>query len=572
MVLKSKHTVDENTLHITSIFQNTGDDAVINHLVDTGEEILVSLGYKQEFKRELSIWSSFGVSFSCLGLLPSIASTLGYNLGYSGTAGSVWGWLVAGILIQFVAFAMAELCSSMPTAGGLYYASVVLAPEGYGPLCSWITGWSNFAGELTAPCAVNYALAAMILTAAQIVHPDYVVQTWHVYLLLLALLVLQGLLAMNSTKFIGVLNTVGTITNVIVLLIFVIWFPAGSINEPKTNPSSIVWTSEGIVNGTEWPTGFAFLMGFLSVIWTLSGYDAPFHLSEECSNANIAGPRAIVMTAQLGLWLGWAIILVITYTVKDIQDVVSGQYGQPMGSLCLQVLGPNAALAMFSLNMVAQFFVGQGVTVVSSRVVYAYSRDGALPGSHWLKQVNPHTKTPVYAVWFVLTLGALLGLLMFASPVAIGAVFSMGAIAQYIAFVFPIALKVFSAKGKFRPGPWNLGRFSTPIGVVAVGWVSLIIPILCFPSVTGADLNDLNMNYTCLIYGGTMTLAMCWYAISARKWFKGPKINVEHMLHRDGSANGSRNGEMDDAIVGKYGQTVGEDGSDETREGKELNG
>ncbi|KAM0176219.1 hypothetical protein ACHAPF_005085 [Botrytis cinerea] len=582
MVFKSKHTLDENNHHVTSIFRKTGDHAVIDHKADTDEEILGSLGYKQEFKRELSIWSSFGVSFSCLGLLPSIASTLGYNLGYSGPAGSVWGWLVAGILIQFVAFAMAELCSSMPTAGGLYYASAVLAPEGYGPLCSWvcfissifeseltfgeITGWSNFAGEVTAPCAINYALAAMMLTAAQIVHPDYVVQTWHVYLLLLALLVLQGLLAMNSTKFVGALNTVGTVTNLIVLLIFVIWFPAGSISEPKTNPSSVVWTSEGVVNGTEWPTGFAFLMGFLSVIWTLAGYDAPFHLSEECSNANIAGPRAIVMTAQLGLWLGWAIILVIAYTVKDIQDVVSGEYGQPMGSLCLQVLGPKAGLAMFSLNMVAQFSVGQGVTVVSSRVVYAYSRDGALPGSHWLKQVNPRTKTPVYAVWFVLTLGALLGLLMFASPVAIGAVFSMGAIAQYIAFVFPIALKVFSAKGRFRPGPWNLGRFSTPIGVVAVGWVSLIIPILCFPSVTGADLNDLNMNYTCLIYGGTMTLAMCWYAISARKWFKGPKINVEHLIHGDGSGDGSRIGGTGNTVVEKEGQTVGEDGSGETGE------
>ncbi|TEY61240.1 hypothetical protein BOTCAL_0172g00160 [Botryotinia calthae] len=572
MVFTSKHIIDENPLHVTSIFSKTGDHAVIDHKADTDEEILGSLGYKQEFKRELSVWSSFGVSFSCLGLLPSIASTLGYNLGYSGPAGSEWGWLIAGILIQFVAFAMAELCSSMPTAGGLYYASAVLAPEGYGPLCSWITGWSNFAGEVTAPCAINYALAAMMLTAAQIVHLDYVARTWHVYLLLLALLALQGLLAMNSTKFVGALNTVGTITNLIVLLIFVIWFPAGSISEPKTNLSSVVWTSEGVVNGTEWPTGFAFLMGFLSVIWTLAGYDAPFHLSEECSNANIAGPRAIVMTAQLGLWLGWATILVIAYTVKDIQDVVSGEYGQPMGSLCLQVLGPKAGLAMFSLNMVAQFFVGQGVTVVSSRVVYAYSRDGALPGSHWLKQVNSRTKTPVYAVWFVLTLGALLGLLMFASPVAIGAVFSMGAIAQYIAFVFPIALKVFSAKGRFRPGPWNLGRFSTPIGVVAVGWVSLIIPILCFPSVTGADLNDLNMNYTCLIYGGTMTLAMCWYAISARKWFKGPKINVEHLIHGDGSEDGSRAEETEKDVVRKEGQTVGEDGSDETREGRELNG
>ncbi|KAI9646362.1 hypothetical protein NHQ30_004352 [Ciborinia camelliae] len=580
--------INESVLHVTSIFQKTNDHAVIDHEADTDEEILGSLGYKQEFKRELSIWSSFSVSFACLGLLPSIASSLGFNLAYTGPAGSVWGWLVAGILIQFVALAMAELCSSMPTAGGLYYASAVLAPEGYGPLCSWITGWSNFAGEVTGPCAINYALSDMILTAVQIVHPEYVIETYHVYLLLLALLFVQGLLAMNSTKFIGQLNTFGTITNVIVLVIFIVWFPAGSINEPKTNPNSVVWTSEGIVNGTEWPMGFAFLMGFFSVIWTMAGYDAPFHLSEECSNANIAGPRAIVMTAQLGLWLGWAIILVIAYTVKDVHDVVSGQYGQPMGSLCLQVLGSKAGLAMFSLNIFAQFFVGQGVTVVSSRVVYAYSRDGALPGSHWLKQVNSHTKAPIYAVWFVLILGALLGLLVFASPVAIGAIFSMGAIAQYIAFIFPIALKIFSAKGRFRPGilltpslnfhfpplhpqshndqltwrappgPWNLGRFSTPIGLVAVFWVALIIPILCFPSVTGPHLNALNMNYACLIYGGVMCLALGWYAVSARTWFRGPKINVEHLIHGDGAGVGTGVGVGVESGSGVRGEVVEE--------------
>jgi len=92
------------------------------------------------------------------------------------------------------------------------------------------------------------------------------------------------------------------------------------------------------------------------------------------------------------------------------------------------------------------------LTVTSSRVVYAYSRDGALPGSRWWKKVNRYTKTPVNAVWFVMTIGALLGLLMFASPVAIGAVFSIGAIAQYIAFAIPIALKLFCARDKFRPG------------------------------------------------------------------------------------------------------------------------
>ena len=93
-----------------------------------------------------------------LGLLPSVASTITYSLGYSGTGGAVWGWLIAAVMIQSTAFSMAELCSSMPTAGGLYYASAALAPEGWGPFWSWFVGWSNFLGFVTGPCSLNYAL------------------------------------------------------------------------------------------------------------------------------------------------------------------------------------------------------------------------------------------------------------------------------------------------------------------------------------------------------------------------------------------------------------------------------
>ncbi|OCL05726.1 amino acid transporter-like protein [Glonium stellatum] len=544
---EGKHAVDQSKLHVTSVFSKTGAQAIVDYPVDEDEEILIALGYKQEFKRDFTWIESFSVSFSVLGLLPSIASTLGYNLAYSGQAGSVWGWVVAGAAIQAVAFGMAELCSSMPTAGGLYYASAVLAPEGWGPLASWIVGWSNFLGFTTGPCSVNYALAAMILAVASINNPDYTPETWHLYLTFLFLLIIEGCLTMNSTKFLGYMNIVGTIVNVLVLIIFIIWLPVASVNKPKFNDNHIVWAE--LQNGTEWPTGFAFLMGFLSVIWTISGYDAPFHLSEECSNANIAGPRAIVMTAQLGLYLGWAIILVIAYTVKDVSDVVAGPYGQPMASLCLQVLGKKAGLAMFCLNTIAQFFVGQGCTIVSSRVVFAYSRDGAIPGSRWWSRVNSRTKTPVNSVWFVLTIAALLGLLMFASPVAISAVFSIGVIGQYTAFVTPLGLKLFFARDKFRPGPWNLGRFSKPVGAIAVAWLCLIVPVLCFPAVKGKDLNRLTMNYTCLIYFGTMMLSLIYYAVDARKWFKGPRVNIEHLIHVD-TLEGQIQGSGSDGVEG----------------------
>lgn len=419
----------------------------------------------------------------------------------------------------------------MPTAGGLYYAAAVLAPEGWGHLASWIVGWSNFFGFATGPCSVNYALAAMLVTCGELAYPDYTAQTWHIYLTLLALLIVQGFITMQSTKFIGWVNKVGTVFNVIVIFIFIIWFPVGSINRPKTNKSSVIWTN--FENGTEWPIGWAVIMGFLTTIWTMSGYDAPFHLSEECSNANIAGPRAIVYTAQSGLWLGWVICWVIGYTVQDITDVVAGPYGQPFGSLCLQVLGQRAGLAMFALNIIAQFFVGQGCTITATRVIFAYSRDGAVPGSRYWSRVDKRTQTPVWATWGILTIAALLGLLCFASPVAIGAVFSIGAIGQYTSFTLPVALKLFFDNDKygkrFRPGPWNLGRWSKPIGAVAVAWWCIIVPALCFPAVKGSDLSLLTMNWTCLIYGGSMALAMIYYAVSARKWFKGPRINVEHI-------------------------------------------
>lgn len=108
-VSSTRHTVDGSKLPVTSVLQQSHHHAVVDHEVDADEKVLVALGYKQEFKRDFSIWSCFAVSFSVLGILPSIASTLSFNLAYSGPAGSVWGWIVAGVLSQTIALAMAEL-------------------------------------------------------------------------------------------------------------------------------------------------------------------------------------------------------------------------------------------------------------------------------------------------------------------------------------------------------------------------------------------------------------------------------------------------------------------------------
>ena len=50
------------------------------------------------------------------------------------------GWIAVCFFSMFVAVSMAEICSSYPTAGGLYYWSAQLAGRRHSALASWVTG------------------------------------------------------------------------------------------------------------------------------------------------------------------------------------------------------------------------------------------------------------------------------------------------------------------------------------------------------------------------------------------------------------------------------------------------
>ncbi|KIW65259.1 hypothetical protein PV04_07532 [Phialophora macrospora] len=516
---------------VTSVLAGS-EIPVFDRELTADEEVLAALGYKPEFKREFSLWTSFCVSFAVLGLLPSFASTLYYGMGYAGTPGMAWGWLIAMGFIQCVAMGMAELCSSMPTSGGLYYAAAVLAPQGYGPIAAWITGWSNWLCQVTGAPSVDYALASMILAAGSINNPDFVPQNYQVFLLTTLIMILHACISSMPTRWIATFNSYGSTFNIIALVITIITIPAAtnrtSQGLPRFTKSSTVWGN--FYEGTDYPNGVAVLMSFIAVIWTMSGYDAPFHLAEECSNANIASPRAIVLTSGVGGLMGWFLQLVVAYTVINIDDVLDSDLGQPWASYLLQILPKNTALAILGMTIVCGFSMGQGCMVAASRVTFAYARDGCFPLSRYWAQVNPITKTPVNAVWFNAAIGILLTLLLFGGEASIGAIFSVGAIAAFVAFTIPITIRTFFVGSRFRRGPWHLGKFSYPIGVASTCFTLVMIPILCLPNVTGKDLDASLMNWTCLVWGGPMLGALVWWVVDAHKWFKGPKVNIQHMM------------------------------------------
>ncbi|CAH0025675.1 unnamed protein product [Clonostachys rhizophaga] len=491
------------------------------------ELALAALGYKQEFKREFSAWTTFAVSFAVMGLLPSIATTMSYGIGYAGPAANTWGWIISVIFILCIAASMAELSSSMPTSGGLYYAAAVLAGPKYGPLAAWITGWSNWLVQVTGAPSVDYGCASMILATASIMHPEYVPTDWQTYLLTTLIMLSHACLSSMPTLWIAKFNSVGTIVNIICLAIVIITIPVAAITSPKFQPNEVAW---GIQNMTDFPDGVALMMSFLAIIWTMSGYDASFHLAEECSNAAIATPRSIIMTALSGSILGFFLNLIIAYTITDVTAAMESDLGQPWAAYLLQVLPEKTAVALLALTIICAYSMGQGCMVAASRVCFAYARDdcfGVL--SPRLKEVNKRTLTPVNAVWFNTLIGVLLNLLMFGG-VAISAVFSIGAVASFVAFTTPIFIKTVFVGNKFRRGPWHLGRFSIPCGILSSVFVFVMIPILCFPVVKGDNLTPGMMNWTSLVYGAPMLFLILWFFIDAHKWFKGPVVNIEHHM------------------------------------------
>jgi amino acid transporter len=157
----------------------------------------------------------------------------------------------------------------------------------------------------------------------------------------------------------------------------------------------------------------------------------------------------------------------------------------------------------------------------NSRMVYAFARDGALPASDFWHRINKRTRTPTNAIWLAAVGAFLLGLPYLWNVTAYAAVTSIAVIGLYIAYVLPTLLRL-QQGDSFKPGPWNLGRWSKPVGVIAVGWVAFISVLFMLPQVNPITRNT--FNYTPVAVLAVLGFAGIWWVVSARRWFTGPKV------------------------------------------------
>ncbi|KAB5538154.1 hypothetical protein DKX38_015687 [Salix brachista] len=503
--------------------------------LDTGNARLKELGYKQELKRDLSVFSNFAFSFSIISVLTGITTLYNTGLNFGGPVSLQYGWFIAGGFTMIVGLSMAEICSSYPTSGGLYYWSAKLAGPNWAPFASWITGWFNIVGQWAVTTSVDFSLAQLIQVIILLSTggkngggyeaSKYVVIGIHGGILLLHAAL--NSLPISVLSFFGQLAAAWNLVGVLVLMILI------PLVATERASAKFVFTHFNTDNGDGINSKpYIFVLGLLMSQYTLTGYDASAHMTEETKNADKNGPKGIISAIGISVIFGWLYLLGITFAVTNISSLLSedndaggyaiaeifyqafkGRYGNGVGGIiCLGVVA------------VAIFFCGMSSVTSNSRMVYAFSRDGAMPLSSLWHKVN-NQEVPMNAVWLSAIISFCMALTYLGSEVAFQAMVSIATIGLYIAYALPIFFRVTLARKSFIPGPFNLGRYGVLVGWIAVLWVATISILFSLP-VTYPITNE-TLNYTPVAVGGLLIITISSWILWARHWFKGPVTNVE---------------------------------------------
>jgi amino acid transporter len=244
-------------------------------------------------------------------------------------------------------------------------------------------------------------------------------------------------------------------------------------------------------------------------------------MTEETHQAATAGPRGIVMSILVSLVAGWVLLIGVTFAIQNYTGEATSATGVPPAQIFIDAIGATGGKLLLLIAIVAQLFCGMSSVTANSRMIYAFSRDGALPGSSLWHRVNRRTRTPTNAIWLAAVFAFLLGLPYLGNYTAYAAVTSIATIGLYIAYVMPTYLRLRRGE-EFRRGPWHLGRWSYLVGWTAVVWVVIITILFLLPQ--AGPITFKTFNYTVFAVAAVLGFAGIYWLVSARKWFTGPRV------------------------------------------------
>jgi len=487
--------------------------------VDKKEDVQVlhSMGYAQELERRLSRFSNFAVSFSIICILSGGINSLAQATSGAGGIGIGIGWLVGCFVSLTFAVAMSQISSAYPTAGGLYHWGSILGNRGTG----WVTAWLNLLGLITVLGAINVGTWTFFVGAfGPALGVENTLTNQMIFLVIVtggqALINHMGIkLTAKLTDFSGWLIFGGAILITVVCLFAAQTWDFSRLFSFKNY--------SGDPGGGVWPQvsdAWVFALGLLLPIYTITGYDASAHTSEETIKAAKSVPRAMVMSVIWSALFGYLFLAAFVLMIPDMDEAAKQGWNVWFWAFDQRV-GTGIKEVVYLVVFVAQLLCGLATVTSASRMIFAFSRDKGLPASKALAKVSPRYRTPVAAIWTAAVLSVLFvwgsSLVSVAGTSAYTIVVSCTVIFLFLSFTFPITLGLLAwGTSKWdKMGPWNMGKGM----FMLFGVLSTISMILIF--VIGIQPpNDWALYIT---VGFFVLTAIVWFAFEQRR-FQGPPI------------------------------------------------
>ena len=443
-------------------------------------ELLRRMGYAQELLRRMGGFSNFAISFSIICILAGGITSL--QLGVSAVGGAAAGivWPLGVVFSVIVALCMAQVASAFPTAGGLYHWSSILGGRGWG----WATAWFNLGGLVFVTAAVNvgaYSLFVNFVRPLLGLDPARLTVTHQaigVALITASHAILNHLgirVTTLLTDFSGWL-----ILTVAVLLTLVMLLGAETIDVGRLFAFD---NYAGARGGDVWPeSGSLIRMTLLGLMWpvyTITGFDASAHTSEETLHAARNVPRGILRSVYLSGLFGWAMVASFVLAMPSVPD--AARQGADIFPWLMARIAPGPlGTALWCGIVAANYLCGLACVTSTSRMVYAFARDGGLPCSRTLRQVSPASRTPVAAIWVTAALAVASTLY---AP-AYSTLTTACVILLYASYVMPTLCGFFAigrswtTMGPFDLGPglYRLCAVVSVAGVLLVVWIGVQPP------------------------------------------------------------------------------------------------
>lgn len=483
--------------------------------------ILHSMGYAQELERRMSSFSNFAVSFSIICILSGGINSLAQATAGAGGAAIGIGWPIGCFVSLVFAVAMAQISSAYPTAGGLYHWGSILGNRFTG----WLTAWFNLLGLVTVLGAINVGTYYFFMGSFG---TNYLGLTDTTTVRIIFLVIITGAQALVNHMGIGLTAKLTDFSGYLIFATSIALAAVCLLSAPSYEVGRLFTFANysGDAGGNVWPTTsgtWVFLLGLLLPIYTITGYDASAHTSEETVKAAHSVPRGMVSSVLWSALFGYIMLCSFVLMLPNMDDAAKQGWNVFFWAMDTQVNSTVKDILYFAI-LVSQWLCGLATVTSVSRMIFAFSRDGGLPASKGLSKVSPNYRTPVAAIWT----GSILSVLFVwgSSLVSIGdtpvytIVVSCTVIFLFFSFAIPIALGLFAwGTSKWdKMGPWNLGEGMFKLFAVLSILAMILIFVLGIQPPNGPALY--------VTVGFLVLTGIVWFGFESRR-FKGPPIGDE---------------------------------------------